>query len=347
MATPKQNKNGTWSIRVFAYTDDDGKPHQKMFTAKKKTEVLAAARAFEAERDRLSRNNLTVSEAIEHYISSRERTLSPATIRSYRINARTHFDDIGIIRVNNLDSETVQEWINDLAADHSPKTVRNVYGLLRSAVTAIRPLIVLNVKLPSRERPDLYTPTNDDIAILLQRSEGDLHLAIGLAAFATLRRGEICALQRSDLVGNMLTVRAAVVRDEHGALVQKSPKTYSSYRTIPLPASLVAEIEPLEGKLVRITPWQISDQFAALVNRCGLPHIRFHDLRHYSASMMHAAGIPDQYIMKRGGWASDHVMKRVYINAMDDQTRLMNDRINAAFESVNSSANSRKGSEGA
>lgn len=334
MATAKQNKNGTWSIRVYAYTDDNGTTHTKMFTASKKSEVLSMARAFEMERDRLSKNNLTVEEALERYISSREKTLSPSTIRAYRINARNHFDEIGRIRVNNLDSDIIQDWIDDLSDDHSPKTVRNVYGLLRSAVLAVRPLLVMNVKLPTRERPDLYTPTNDDIALLLQRSEGDMHLAIGLASFATLRRGEICALHRSDLVGSDLTVRAAVVADQDGHLVRKSPKTYSSYRTIPLPDFLVEEIKTKEDQLVDLTPSQLSDRFASLVKRCGLPHIRFHDLRHYSASMMHAAGIPDQYIMQRGGWSSDHVMKRVYINAMDDQTRIMNEKINSTFKKV-------------
>ena len=334
MATPKQNKAGTWSIRVYAYTDENGKIHQKQFTARKKSEVLSAARAFEMERERLSKNDLTVAEAIEQYISSRETTLSPSTVRAYRINARNHFGSIGNVRVNNVDSDLVQEWISGLSRSHSPKTVRNVYGLLLSSLTAVRPLITLNIKLPSRERPELYTPTNEDVAVLLQNSEGDLHLAIGLAAFATLRRGEICALQRSDLVGSNLTVRAAVVIDQDGLLVKKAPKTYSSYRTIPLPASLVAEIEPLTGQLVNLTPAQISDSFKRLVVRCGLPHIRFHDLRHYSASMMHAAGIPDQYIMQRGGWSSDHVMKRVYINAMDDQTRIMNEKINQTFEGV-------------
>lgn len=334
MATAKQNKNGTWSIRVYAYTDEHGTTHTKMFTAGKKSEVLSMARAFEMERERLSKNNLTVKEALERYISSREKTLSPSTIRAYKINVRNHFDEIGKIRVNNLDSDIIQDWIDDLSDDHSPKTVRNVYGLLRSAVLAVRPLLVMNVKLPVRERPDLYTPTNDDIALLLQRSDGDLHLAIGLAAFATLRRGEICALHRSDLVGSDLTVRAAVVADQDGVLVRKSPKTYSSYRTIPLPDFLVEEIKTKEDQLVDLTPSQLSDRFASLVKRCGLPHIRFHDLRHYSASMMHAAGIPDQYIMQRGGWSSDHVMKRVYINAMDDQTRIMNEKINSTFKKV-------------
>ena len=49
-----------------------------------------------------------------------------------------------------------------------------------------------------------------------------------------------------------------------------------------------------------------------------LPEIRLHDLRHYSASILHAIGIPDQYIMSRGGWKTDNVMKRVYRDTLSD-----------------------------
>jgi len=50
----------------------------------------------------------------------------------------------------------------------------------------------------------------------------------------------------------------------------------------------------------------------------GLPLFRFHDLRHYSASIMHAIGIPDQYIMRYRGWGSNAVLKAIYRNTPDD-----------------------------
>lgn len=49
-----------------------------------------------------------------------------------------------------------------------------------------------------------------------------------------------------------------------------------------------------------------------------MQHFRFHDLRHYSASIMHTIGIPDVYIMERGGWSSDSTLKQIYHGSMDD-----------------------------
>ena len=51
----------------------------------------------------------------------------------------------------------------------------------------------------------------------------------------------------------------------------------------------------------------------------GLPDMRFHDLRHYQASILHALGVPDAYIMQRGGWKTDSTLKRVYRHAMRDK----------------------------
>lgn len=39
-------------------------------------------------------------------------------------------------------------------------------------------------------------------------------------------------------------------------------------------------------------------RFTDILKKVGLPHFRFHDLRHYCASIRHALGIPDAYIMQ-------------------------------------------------
>ena len=49
---------------------------------------------------------------------------------------------------------------------------------------------------------------------------------------------------------------------------------------------------------------------------------------------MHAIGVPDQYIMQRGGWSTDGVMKTVYRNTIDNVTERVNVDINNYFNGM-------------
>lgn len=68
-----------------------------------------------------------------------------------------------------------------------------------------------------------------------------------------------------------------------------------------------------------------------MINNAKLPHFRFHGLRHYVASIMHAIGVPDQYIMQ-WEWTTDGVMKRVYRNTIDRETAKQTQKINSHFQ---------------
>jgi len=50
---------------------------------------------------------------------------------------------------------------------------------------------------------------------------------------------------------------------------------------------------------------------------------------------MHAIGVPDQYIMQRGGWGSDTVLKQVYRGTMDDYQQKFADMTNDYFNGLN------------
>ena len=52
---------------------------------------------------------------------------------------------------------------------------------------------------------------------------------------------------------------------------------------------------------VNMNPNTLTTLFGNLLKKLEIPHFRFHDLRHYNASVQHALGIPDAYIMQSGG----------------------------------------------
>lgn len=338
MPKAKKTKAGTWRVTVFDYYDSAGKLHQKTFTAKSKTEAERMAREYKSGPEI---TDMTVGESVASYISVKAATLSPSTVRSYRANYRNYFESsvFGAVRISKLSTVSMQRFVSDLAlAGKSPKTVRCVYGLLTASVKMYRPEAVFAVTLPAMKKPDLYTPTTDDINRLIDfiRDDHDLYIAVLLCAFGPMRRSEACAVQYSDVDGNLITVRRAVVRGpDKGFIYKDLPKNYSSYRTIEYPSEVVKAIGSGTGYVITTyNPESVTKRFSKALKDAGLPHFRLHDLRHYSASILHAIGIPDQYIMARGGWKTDHVMKRVYRDTISDEERKMNEKINGYFSSA-------------
>ena len=90
------------------------------------------------------------------------------------------------------------------------------------------------------------------------------------------------------------------------------------------------------GRIMHCHPDALSNRFKRAVKytmRHELTeHIRFHDLRHYYASIAHALGVPDVYIMQQGGWKTDNVMKRVYRDALSDRIRPEAEKISSHAE---------------
>lgn len=122
------------------------------------------------------------------------------------------------------------------------------------------------------------------------------------------------------------------VMDEYGSYVVKDPKTETSNRIVLLPHSVVQLIRS-KGYITTLTPHQLSCKFQKKQIVLGInPPYCFHSLRHYCASYLHSQGIPDAYIMARGGWATPHVMNKVYRHAMKDKISTMEDKAVSSFQ---------------
>lgn len=348
MPTARKLPSGSWRCQVFSHYDyvtaPDGSIKKKRvyesFTSndpskagKKEAEAMAAEYAFN--KDRMLRSDYTLKEAIDNYIDSKRNILSPTSVRGYETLARNAYVELLDKKTKKLNQVMIQEWVNTYSINHSPKTVCNAHGFLASVLSVYEPSLRLNTKLPAPKPKDLYTPSDADIKALLQHIQGtELEKAVLLAAFGTLRRGEICALTDADITGNVIRINKSMVRSDTGGFVIKAPKTTSSYRDVEYPAFVIEKFEGIKGRLVRLYPEDISKFFGQTLKDAGLPHFRFHDLRHYSASIMHAIGIPDQYIMARGGWKTDRVLKQVYRNVISDEQKKFTEQINSHFTSM-------------
>ena len=311
----------------------------KRFSITGKTRAEVEEKASERRLTPTDAPRLKLGVLVDKYISIKENVLSPSTIKGYKQIRQTYLPDLMDMQADHITSDVLQAAVNVLSLDHSPKTVRNVIGLVISTLKVYAPKTTLNVSLPQRKRPTYNVPTTEDVFRLIESANGHLKTAILLAAFCGLRRSEIVALDSSDLRGNVLHIQRAAVFNEDNEIVVKSPKTYQSDRFVTVPDIVLAHIADISGPICPMKLYSLTRHFIALRDRLGLS-CRFHDLRHYYASVLHAIGVPDQYIMEQGGWKSDFMLKAVYRNTLDDMRVQNNARINSFFsKSANGSAN--------
>ena len=341
----KKSKKGLTASGKYrhqiAYYDDSGNRKVKSFTADTLDEARVAAFQWKKSHNNDERKPIiTVAAAVQKYIDMKRNVLSPSTMRNYVRIHDNHIENnsIGSIHIDKLTNTDVQIWISTLSEIHSPKTVRNIFTLFKSSIEMFMPDIRFRITLPAKIKTDLRCPNDEDIRKLLSLmrekygSGSDMEICLYLAAFGTLRRGECAALHSDDIEGNVIHINKCMVEDEYDCWTIKTTKTYSSTRAVELPQFVVDMIKDKKGRIVHYNPDQITSHFRRCVEASGIEYIRFHDLRHYSASIMHAIGVPDQYIMDRGGWSSDNVMKAVYRNVIDIEKARQTVKINNYFK---------------
>lgn len=344
MATAKKLPSGSWRCLVYDYTDETGKRHYKSFTSdnpstkgKREAEFKVAQYAADKQIAKHSTQHMTFAAAFEKYIASKTNILSPATIRGYK-QMEKYYLNIKEKDIFSLTGEDIQIWVNEFASSHSPKTTKNAHGLITAILNTYRPDFILRTSLPQKTISQMYVPSDADVKQLVEyfmNKDKDMSIAVCLAAYGTLRRSEICALKAYDVnfQNHIIHVHSALVMDERKKFVEKTTKTLSSDRYIEMPA-FVIEMLPKEGKIVNLTPDNITSRFGRAIAHLEMHHFRFHDLRRYAASVMHAIGVPDVYIMERGGWHSDAVLKKIYRGSMEDYKKKFAEMTNSHFETM-------------
>jgi integrase len=264
------------------------------------------------------RKNLSFETAAYNYIESKSAVLSPSTYREYKNSIKRYSPEFLKKNIYDITLEDIQKEINEFSKTRSPKTVRNYNAFISSVIGFYRKGVQFPVSLPQRVRKEPHIPTDEEVRLLISEIKGSRYeVAIRLACYG-LRRSEICALTIDDLEGNILTIDKALVLATDGKWVVKTTKTTESTRKIKIDDDL-ADLIRQKGYIYKGHPNNFYDYLSRTQDRLELEHFSIHKLRHYYASMSHAIGIPDSYIMKGGGWKTDTVLKNVYRHALSDK----------------------------
>ncbi|MEU9838361.1 tyrosine-type recombinase/integrase [Actinomadura sp. NPDC048032] len=236
-------------------------------------------------------------------------------------------------------------WTPDRVAAWQVRYEREV-DAARTAADG-RPVNVMGI-WQSQPRPSkvmVWTP--EQTGVFLDRAARHrLYALFYLAAFAGLRRGEVCGIEWADvdLDAGMVAIRIQRVAVTYRDVEDSAPKTDSSDDTIPLDESTVKVLRTWRaaqneerlawgeawvesGKVFTrengepLHPEMVFDLFQRLAFEAGLPPIRLHDLRHGAATLMLAAGADMKLVQALLRHSSITITSDTYTNVLPDVAR--------------------------
>ena len=222
---------------------------------------------------------------------------------------------IGSIKLTKLTAHDLQKLYKDLMENGriDRKSGHGNPGLSSTTVRSLHLMLHSALERAVKERLILRNPTEDCIAPKVQKIEMKIlppeHIKDYLEAadrrgllpmfylelVTGLRKGEITALLWSDLdtLNKTISVSKQYVKNPNGELTLSRPKTETSVRKISISQDaidlLIAEHSkhpenpymfpsPATGEMYY--PDSVVNLHKKILKDAGLPHIRFHDLRH-------------------------------------------------------------------
>lgn len=303
----------------------------------------------EAEISQGGRTAANFKQLSDQWLALVQNDLSPTTVHRYknllknRILPALGDRSVHSIRTNDLD-RLYLGLVNE--AGLAPATVRQAHAIIRRAFRqavlwgwiATNPAV--NATPPRIAKSNPSPPDAEQVgALLLKAAESDPELSrfLHVAATTGARRGEVCALRWTNFDAKLrtLTIERSIA-DLPGGLVEKDTKTHISRRMAldPGTAEVLEEQRSTMSELATesgfrfsqdsfifsnepdgLTPWvpgSVTKRFQKLRDALGYDKMRLHDLRHFTATRLIAAGVPVRTVSGRLGHSDPSTTLSVY-----------------------------------
>lgn len=345
-----------YEARVTVGFDENGRQKQKSISGKTQTEVRRKMSKMISEVDRGSYTDAskqTLSEWLDIWLETYiEGSVKPYTVDSYRGQCENHIKPaLGSKKLSALTTTDIQKFYNSLGKTKklSPKTIKNVHGVLHSALEKAVELRLISsnpsnmCSLPTVVKKDITPLEQEDISILLEDWRRHKYYRVYVVTlFTGMRQGEVLGLtwdcvdfdDRAIHVNKQLQ-KTSKVGGTYYLPVTKNSQTRTVY-VAPFVMDIFREQKSIQNQMRRkagdawhnewnlvftnefgghLTHIAVYKRFKESVRRVGLDETRFHDLRHSFAVASLESGDDIKTVQENLGHSSAAFTMNVYAHA--------------------------------
>ena len=373
--TGSKRKRGadSWRLEVTIGTDIQGRPKRYSKTVHCKTPAeadreLAKFYTACAEGRICKQSSMLVSDLCDSYWDEyATRFLKKSSQRGLSTPVKIWIKPIlGKKKCSKLTRQDVQKWVNLLADNVSPKTVRNYYSALRQIMRYAVDMDIIedtpckNIRLPKKDHTEARYYDIDNVKKLLvaleATSDDELvyKTAVLVLLFGGLRKGEILGLNWADVNFKDQSIHVHRTRQigPKIGLYEDTPKTASSVRYVTLPKQVMDTLRKLQLQQKKrqfelgyiasdaviqgitgqpLYPQVLQRWFTRFINRSGLPAITLHGLRHTHASMLAHMNTDKIQISERLGHSELSTTLNIYTHLFENADRQIAEDLQTKF----------------
>lgn len=374
----RQRSDGRWEARfVIGVDPGTGKDIRKSVYAatqkevrKKMTEALAALDQGTYREP----CKMTLGQWLDIWSADYLGGVKPFTLRSYSDHIKNHLKpSLGAVKLDALNAHTIQHFYNGLSQDRdgkpglSPKTIKNIHGVLHKALKQAVLLGYIRVNpsdacvLPRIEKAAIHPLDEEQSKAFLQAIQGQRYeILFTVTLFTGMREGEVMGLMWEcvDFNRGIILVNKQLQREKKvGGQYIFAPLKNDKTRII-TPAPFVMQLlrhhqrSQTEQRLKMGSLWNesglvftnevgrhlaystILKDFKKAVASIGCPSVRFHDLRHSYAVAAIRSGDDIKTVQGNLGHATASFTLDVYGHVTDQMKAASAQRMNEYIKNV-------------
>jgi integrase len=269
------------------------------------------------------------------------------------------------VDINDIDQFLVHDFYNEkIKAGFSSHYIQDMHALIRLLLRVaykwkiLKEDIASMLEPPKLKKKEMNVWTIEQVNTFLKFTKHSrYHPIFFLAAYTGMRKGEILGLSWDDINFDerTISVNKTLYRVKSENYLQE-PKTPSSIRRIYMDDDIIRVLKKQKVKqnLERlkfggaykehnmvfaqetgemVNPNAVNGLYGRFIKQAGLPHIRFHDLRHTHATILLQMGINPKVVAERLGHASVRTTLDVYSHVTSTMKKDLSKQFTSAMKS--------------